>query len=112
MNATYKRVATRFAPDTRFEVRTVPAAPFRALQENEFERLKNRLLSDRLAEALDPQIYSGLRRAANEAAALAWTTAFPLLFFPALFEEKAHLASKYGQRQDYINARTRQLLGL
>ena len=45
MNANYRRVATEFAPETRFEVKPVFPAPFGALEESRFERLKNRLLT-------------------------------------------------------------------
>jgi hypothetical protein len=112
MNAKHKRVQTRFAPATRFEVRPMPTAPFRAVQEDHFERLRNRLLGERLTEAVDPHTYSGLRRAANEAAALAWATAFPLLVFPALFEEKAEATLNYELRQEDVRARSRELLVL
>ena len=108
MNARYRRVATRFAPETRFEVNPTPAAPFRAVQETELELLKNRLLLERLDEV--PDLNVRLRRAANEAAALAWTTQFPLLLFPALFDEKARTARLELNRQTSIRDRSQQLL--
>jgi hypothetical protein len=43
-----------------------------------------------------------VRRAANEAAAIAWNTLFPLLVFPALFEEKAEAALHQARRQARI----------
>jgi len=46
-----------------------------------------------------------LRRAANEAAALAWVTTFPLLVFPVLFEEKTALAVRQAARQARIYGR-------
>src|SRR5260370_37069089 len=110
MKATYRRVPTRFGPETRFEVKPVPAAPFRAVQENRFERLKNVLLDERLEESLDPAFNSYLRDAANEAAALAWVTAYPLLGFPALFEEKADSAVKLAVKQEEVLERSRELL--
>ncbi len=109
MNHNRNRVATRFAPETRFEVRPVPAAPFRALQETEFERLRAELLGKELAVAR-PELNVPLRRAANEAAALAWATVFPLLLFPVLFEEKARVAAQQAERQARILAETRDLL--
>ncbi|HUA68372.1 MAG TPA: hypothetical protein VMA13_07465, partial [Candidatus Saccharimonadales bacterium] len=87
-----RRVATQFVPETRFELRPGPPAPFRATRETEFERLKKRLLTLQLAELPRPELNAPLRRAANEAAALAWVTLYPLLVFPALFEEKAATA--------------------
>ena len=87
MNKYTTRVPTEFGPETRFELRPAPPAPFRATRETEFERLKNRLLAEQLAGAT-PELNAPLRRAANEAAALAWVTFYPLLVFPVLFEEK------------------------
>jgi hypothetical protein len=110
MNAYYTRVATRFGPETRFEVKPAPAAVLRAAQEDELERLKNRLLGELLAATGQRETSAPLRQAANEAAALAWVTAFPLLVFPALFEEKAHTARLQAQRQVCVRERSRELL--
>lgn len=109
MNAKCRKLPTRFAPETRFDVRPAPPAPFRVLQETELERLKNRLLRERLATA-EPELNTPLRRAANEAAALAWITHVPLLVFPALFEEKAGTARLQAARQESILERSRELL--
>lgn len=103
------RIQPRFRPDQRFEVQPVPVAPFRAPQESELERLKGRLLRRRLDDAETPELYAPLRRAANDAAALAWATPFPLLFFPALLEEKSLEARQRVQRQKGIRARSRIL---
>jgi hypothetical protein len=84
--------------------------PFRAVQEAEFERLKGRLLRERLEELWEPERNAGVRRAANEAAALAWLTRYPLLVFPALFEEKAETALLHADRQDRVRVRSRELL--
>ena len=110
MNTTDRKVPTRFGPETRFDPRPAPAAPFRATEENELERLKNRLLRKHLTRATAPEVNVRLRRAANEAAALAWFTAVPLLVFPALFEEKARVARKQAARQEGIRERSRELL--
>jgi hypothetical protein len=112
MKKNYKRVLTKFAPETRFEVRPEPAAPFRAVQETQFEKLKSELLGERLANDSDPQLNSYLRRAANDAAALAWVTPYPLLVFPALFEEKAEAALVQAQRQERVRERSRELLAV
>jgi len=108
MNA--NRVPTVFGPDTRFEVNPIPPAPFRAVLENEFERLNNRLLRERLANAETATLGIELRRAANEAAGLAWATAYPLLFFPSLFEEKVAMAKRRVRRQRTILAETHELI--
>jgi hypothetical protein len=112
MNKNQTRVATRFAPETWFELQAGPPLPFRATQENEFERLKKRLLTLQLAGLAKPELNTPLRRAANEAAALAWVTLYPLLVFPALFEEKATAAVRHTERQARIYATSRELLGV
>ena len=110
MNENYTRVPTKFGPETGFEVRPSPPAPFRARQEAELERLKALLLAERLEERGQPQLDNHLRRAASEAAALAWATQYPLLVFPALFEEKADMALLRAARQEQIRQRSRELL--
>ena len=112
MNINQKRVPTRFDPELRFELRPTPPAPFRALQETELERLKNRLLTAQLARATEPELNAPLRHAANEAAALAWVTLYPLLVFPVLFEEKTRAAIRQARRQASIFASSRELLAV
>ena len=112
MNANYRRVPTRFGPETRFELKPVPAAPFRAVQETKFERLKNVLLDERLEELADSTFNSYVRTAANEAAALAWVTPYPLLVFPTLFEEKASSALESAEKQEDVFERSRELLSV
>jgi hypothetical protein len=112
MNANTKRVPTSFGPETRFEIKPIPPAPFRANQEARFEKLKRELLLARLADLPAPELNSYLRRAANEAAALAWVTPYPLLFFPALFEEKAADALARASRQQEVHERSRELLSV
>ncbi len=112
MNNNKTRVPTRFGPETRFEVRPAPPAPFRAMQETEFERLKSRLLARQLAEAPAPELNPPLRCAANEAAALAWATDCPLLVFPVLFEEKTEVALRQVKRQARILESSRELLAV
>ena len=110
MNTNYKRVPTRFGPETRFEVRPA-AAPFRATQETELERLKHRLLFKSL-RTTDWRFNTHVRRAANEAAALAWVTPYPLLVFPELFEEKVDTVLFQARRQDDVRRRSRELLAI
>ena len=110
MRTNHRRVATQFEAETRFEVRPSSAAPFRAAQEMELERLKTRLLQERLIRANAPRLSVPLRRAAEDAAALAWVTAYPLLVFPALFDEKARAALLQVQRQSGVRERSRELL--
>ena len=58
-----------------------------------------RLLRDLLAGASDAMMHASLRRATSDAAALAWTTSFPLLVLPELVREKADSARRYVRRQ-------------
>ena len=110
MNTDKERVNLKFAPEIKFAVRPAPFAPFRASLENDFERLKHRLLAAQLDEIERPELNTVVRRAANEAAALAWVTFHPLLVFPALFEEKAAKALGQARRQARIFASSRELL--
>ena len=110
MNRQYRRVPTRFEPDARFELGLFTAVPFRGARELELERLKGRLLRQALSETPDPELNAPLRRAANEAAGAAWLTAYPLLVFPALFQEKTWLAQRQQANQRRIRARSQQLL--
>ena len=101
---------TRFARPTRYEVVPSPPVPFRGTRETELERLKHQLLRQTLSHVEDADLFAPLRRAANEAAAIAWMTPFPLLFFPALFEEKAGAARRQNARQQTVRARSRKLV--
>jgi hypothetical protein len=103
---------TEFGPETRFEVSPLPPAPFRAGHEDELERLKSRLLAERLGDTVGAEANSQVRRAANEAASLAWLTKYPLLVFPALFEEKADLALARVEQQDRVRRISRELLAV
>ena len=110
MNKPTKQLRAEFSPETRFEVRPVPPAPFRATQETEFERLKSRLLTEKLLATAQPALNAPIRRAANEAAALAWVTFYPLLVFPTLFEEKIRTAIRQAARQARIYANSPELV--
>ena len=109
MNTEKNRVNAEFAPEIRFAVRTTNTAPFRAALENDFERLKHRLLARQLETLERPELNTTIRRAANEAAALAWVTFYPLLVFPALFEEKTAAAVRQAERQARIYAHSREI---
>ena len=110
MNTTYRRLTARFAPETRFEVEPLNGAPFRAAQEARFEELRHRLFLTSLQELADTKANVRLRRAANEAAALAWQTPYPVLVFPVLFEEKARAAAAYAGRQRRVREWTAHFL--
>jgi hypothetical protein len=110
MKTNYRRIPARFGPETRFEVKPVPPAPFRATLETELEGLKNRLLGRLLNELDAPEANAYVRRAANEAAALAWVTPYPLLTFPGLLEEKAAGAVVYAKRATSVRERSPELV--
>jgi hypothetical protein len=106
MNANYKRLRPRFARETRFEV---PAVVLRATRAAELDQLKRRLLQELVQESTDREQNALLRRAANDSAAMAWATGYPLLFFPALLEEKAVEARAQARLQKIIRKRSRSL---
>ena len=110
MNTNYRRVPTRFGPETRFEVKPAPPVPFRAAQETELERLKTRLLLRALNHLDEPEYNAYIRRAANEAAAIAWVTPYPLLTFPELFAEKIDAALVYAKHQESVRERSPELV--
>ena len=87
-----QEVPARFAQETRFDLAPQFAQPFRGAQEEKFD------------DAVQTELNTPLRRAANEAAALAWTTSFPLLVFPTLLEEKARQARLQLQKQKQVRA--------
>ena len=76
--------------------------------------LSSAAFRQRLARGLAAQARDGLsepvfRQAAAEAEALAWSTSFPLLFLPALMEEKVDGARRWARRQREILERQRAL---
>jgi hypothetical protein len=112
MNDEHRLVPASFGPETRFDVKPVPPAPFRAWHEDELESLKKRLLKERLEDVWDLESNRVVRRAANEAAALAWVTRYPLLVFPALFDEKVTAALEQAERQAEVRRLSRELLAV
>ncbi len=103
------KLFAKFAPEARFELKPVPPAPFRANLETEFERLKDALLAEQLYLADEAELYAPVRRAANEAGAIAWASQFPLLIFPVLFEEKTATVVRQAKRQARIYANSVEL---
>ena len=104
------RIRLKFESPTRFDVTPAAGPPFRGTLETELDRLKGRLLLETLEKTGNADVYALLRRAANDAAALAWTTQFPLLVFPALLEEKAQEARRQYDRQQHVLKRSRGLV--
>jgi hypothetical protein len=110
MKTEQRRVPAVFGAETRFAIKPVVPASLLGRREREFEQLKSRLVGRHLLKAEDVESSVQVRRAANEAAALAWSTAFPLLLFPVLFEEKAATALAQVERQRQIRERSRELV--
>ena len=104
-----KRLRLRFEPEDRFEITPAAAAVFRGTQERELERLKARLLGPWL-NSTEERLDALYRRAANEAAAVAWTTCFPLLVFPELLEEKVRETRARDEYQQAVLARSRRIM--
>jgi len=92
----------RFRKETRFDVCPIVTAPFRGPIETRLEQLKHSLLQPVLRGTHNAELSSRLNWAAQEAAGLAWLTPFPLLMFPALFEEKITAARKSWVKQQKI----------
>ena len=82
----------------------------RGLLEGQFAQLKEELLGSELAETTAVSLQPRIELAANEAAALAWTTEYPLLVFPALFNEFARRERIRETRQQRIRAQSEKLM--
>lgn len=70
--------------------------------EARLEQLKAQLLRPFLERAAGTPLVKELYCAANEAAALAWFTVCPLLFFPVLLDEKLQATLRRWERQAAI----------
>ncbi|MBU6401521.1 MAG: hypothetical protein KGS61_14485 [Verrucomicrobia bacterium] len=104
-------VPTRFTRETRFRL-PVGAGPPSRPPAAELERLKEQLLRQLLPSPEPSWLQMPLRRAANDAVALAWTTPWPLLVLPLLLEEKAHAARKQAERQQDVLRRSRAIISV
>lgn len=101
-------VPARFEPETAFELKPSPVA--RRETEARLEELKSRLLEESLSRVWEPAVRTLLSRSANEAAAIAWLSGYPLLVFPGVFEEKTEGAKRVAERQVEIRERSRELM--
>ena len=98
MTDKYNRVRTKFGPQVKFKVDPVQ---LRVLETTALEALKTRLLRALLEEAVGTGQNVALRRAASDAAALAWATRYPLLFFPTLPILLYALQSSLGSEEQF-----------
>jgi hypothetical protein len=103
-------VAPGFEPASREDSNPAAGSRLRASVIHALEELKQRLLRE-TAWARSTNL-TCLRRAADDAASLAWTTPFPLLVLPELFSEKAAEACVQSQRQRDIRQRSLGLTSL
>ena len=60
----------------------------------------------------EPELNAPLRRAANEAAALAWVTLYPVAGVPGVVRGKSRDAVRQAERQARIYESSRELLGV
>jgi hypothetical protein len=103
-----RRLALRFERATDLRLEPVAPVPFRGVIETDLEHLKERLLRETLEQTGGGGEFNApLRRASNDAAALAWTTPFPLLLLPELFREKAEAARRYARKQAALRANSK-----
>ncbi len=104
-----QRIAVQFASDVHFEA--TPTAPAESRQVSRlFAKLQDQLVRRCLGGTRGSSVRRHLNRVANEAAAMAWTTPYPLLVMPALFEEKTRLAGVRAFRQQQIQTRSQRLM--
>ena len=96
-----------FSPDSEFEL---DPKYERELVEAHFSDLKEGLLGELLDETETLALHKRFEHAANEAAGLAWTTEYPLLVFPGLFDELSRKERAKACRQERIRARSEMLL--
>lgn len=108
------RIAATFEQDLGFDI-----LPFNGDKrvanvaipiDTEFATLQEKLLENAFSHTETLSLYGAIRQAANEAAGLAWTTEFPLLVYPSLFDEKTLTFRKREQRQQQIMARSHALV--
>jgi len=64
-----------------------------------FANLKQRLLLQRLNETPDVESHALIIQQAKQAALGAWRSAYPLLTFPCLFEERADAVTEQVRRE-------------
>lgn len=111
MSSRYKqKVPVFYEESDRFNLEPVFSEPGKEQLEQQFALLKEALLENLIEETQTLALRKRFEQAAGEAAGIAWTTEFPLLVFPALFEEFTSSARKRESRQQRIKARSEMLL--
>ena len=103
-------LTAQFEPDIKFELPLHPGTVSPESVRIRFQALQNRLLEETLGQTPNPILRENLHGVANEAAALAWTTQFPLLLMPVLFQEKARSVRLQLKKQHHVSMRSQQLV--
>ncbi len=106
------QAAAEFGPETRFKSNQAPTDGQGSSRTAVLEELKQRLFHEKARTTSDEVDLAYLRRAAEEAAALAWATPYPLLVLPELFAEKAAEARFQSERQREIRERSQGIVAL
>ena len=78
----------------------------------ELEQFKQCLLHEHRSPTVDPQVQPWLSRAADEAAAIAWATPYPMLVLPVLLEERLKDARRKAELQKTIYERSQPIVAL
>lgn len=81
----------------------LPLMTQRGALEAQLDQLKEQLLEPVLNSIQSAAVVRELRKAANEAAALAWFTVCPILVLPTLLEEKVRSTLAWCARQERIS---------
>lgn len=81
------------------------------LNKEAFRKLNETLLKRLLDETETLQLHAALKTAANEAAALAWSSGFPLLVYPVLLAEKTQIVRLWHYRCEKVLQRSQMLMG-
>ena len=78
----------------------------------ELERLKRCLLFEHTRVVSDSEVQTRLKRAADDAASIAWATPYPLLVLPTLLDEKVSEARRKAEVQRSIYMRSEPIVAL
>lgn len=105
-----QRLTARFAPEVEFELTPLAGAVSPEAVRIKFQELQSRLVEESLSVTQIPSVRIGIRRAALEAAALSWTTPFPLLVMPVLFLEKTRETRRRLEKQQEVRWRSERLV--
>jgi hypothetical protein len=101
-----EKLNTYFEPHEEFEAPLLRGEPLK----ESFADLQEALVTETLHETETLALHGRVKQAANEAAGLAWTTPFPLLVFPTLFNENVERVRQQDERGRRIKAKSADLV--